>query len=65
LAQAALRVVDDCGECKFCLDKPKFGGANTMKQRCVRRSNIAMTFFAREDEVRLSLDPTRKHMSYA
>ena len=25
----------DCGTCKMCLDKPKFGGKNTIRQKCV------------------------------
>ena len=28
---------EDCGECKHCQDKPKFGGKNTIKQRCLAR----------------------------
>ena len=28
----------DCGECKNCLDKPKFGGRGIKKQRCLRRA---------------------------
>jgi len=28
---------EDCGECLYCLDKPKFGGNDVKKQRCVRR----------------------------
>lgn len=27
-------VMDDCGECKFCLDKRKFGGPGKMNKRC-------------------------------
>jgi len=27
----------DCGECKNCLDKPKYGGANTLRRVCVRK----------------------------
>lgn len=27
----------DCGKCRNCLDKPKFGGRNTKKQRCLQR----------------------------
>ena len=27
----------DCGKCRNCLDKPKFGGRNTKKQRCIER----------------------------
>ena len=29
---------DDCGKCKNCLDKPKFGGPNKMKQKCILKS---------------------------
>ena len=28
---------EDCGECDLCLDKPKFGGPGTKKQRCELR----------------------------
>ena len=28
---------DDCGTCKACIDKPKFGGPNKMKQKCYRK----------------------------
>jgi len=28
---------EDCGKCISCKDKPKFGGNNTRKQRCVER----------------------------
>merc|ERR1712098_226754 len=27
----------DCSQCNHCLDKPKFGGPNKMKQKCVER----------------------------
>lgn len=27
----------DCGRCKMCLDKPKFGGPGRKKQRCLKR----------------------------
>ena len=27
----------DCGSCKFCLDKPKFGGPGKKKKRCIKR----------------------------
>ncbi|RXG58047.1 CXXC-type zinc finger protein 1 [Armadillidium vulgare] len=29
------QVVDDCGNCRFCRDKAKFGGPNRLKQVCV------------------------------
>eukprot|EP00794_Sanderia_malayensis_P014173 gene14173-15652_t len=28
---------DNCGECKYCLDMPKFGGPGRMKQSCIFR----------------------------
>ena len=28
---------ENCGKCKFCLDKPMFGGNNLFKQKCVHR----------------------------
>ena len=30
----------DCGTCKHCLDKPKFGGKGVRKQCCVKRKCI-------------------------
>ena len=30
--EACLR--EDCGKCNFCLDKPKFGGNNILRQKC-------------------------------
>ena len=30
-------VRDDCGECNFCLDKPKFGGPNRLRKKCLMR----------------------------
>ena len=27
----------DCGKCKFCLDKPKFGGSNTIRRKCMNK----------------------------
>ena len=29
---------EDCGECRFCIDKPKFGGKGVLKQACIFRS---------------------------
>ena len=30
-------IKDDCGKCNSCLDKPKFGGKNTLKSACTMR----------------------------
>ena len=27
----------DCGKCKYCLDKPKFGGSGKLRQCCVNK----------------------------
>ena len=32
----------DCGICKFCLDKPKFGGSGRKKQCCEKRRCLKM-----------------------
>ena len=32
----------DCGLCKMCLDKPKFGGPGKKKKRCLRRQCLIM-----------------------
>ena len=29
--------ISDCGKCKYCLDKPKYGGRNKLKQRCIEK----------------------------
>ena len=28
---------DDCSKCRFCMDKPKFGGKGVLKQCCISR----------------------------
>jgi len=33
---------EDCGECIYCLDKPKFGGASRIRQRCIKRQCLNM-----------------------
>lgn len=30
-------LMSDCGNCNYCKDKPKFGGPNTLKKKCVNR----------------------------
>ncbi len=29
-------IADDCGTCKFCLDKKRFGGAEKLRQCCIK-----------------------------
>ena len=33
----------DCGQCTFCLDKPKFGGPGRKKQCCKKRKCLSLT----------------------
>ena len=37
---------DDCGMCRYCMDKPKYGGPGTKRQRCAERacSNLVSFF---------------------
>ena len=37
------QVMNDCGLCYFCIDKPKFGGNNKLKRRCRERICINMS----------------------
>ena len=37
------QVMNDCGLCYFCIDKPKFGGSNKLKRRCRERICINMS----------------------
>jgi hypothetical protein len=39
--QACLR--EDCGACNACLDKPKFGGPNRLRKKCLERKCPYMT----------------------
>ena len=40
-------VRDDCGQCRNCRDKVKFGGPGTKKQKCMLRActNMVSTVF--------------------
>jgi hypothetical protein len=33
--------IEDCGVCSFCLDKPKYGGPGTKRQKCERKQQEA------------------------
>ena len=46
----ALAKVEDCNECKFCKDKPKNGGANTMRQRCISKQELLRQMMASESQ---------------
>jgi len=34
----ALQISDNCKVCLFCKDKPKYGGLNKLKQKCIKRT---------------------------
>ena len=31
---------EDCNVCKYCLDKPKLGGSNTLRRQCVQQPKL-------------------------
>ncbi|XP_074602789.1 uncharacterized protein LOC141856395 isoform X2 [Brevipalpus obovatus] len=37
-------LAEDCGSCHYCLDKPKFGGGNTLKKKCVTKKCLAASY---------------------
>lgn len=41
--------IDDCGQCPFCLDKPKYGGAGTKRQKCELKQQEAAIAFDNSD----------------
>ena len=45
----------DCGECMYCLDKPKFGGPNRRKNACVHRRCSNMVPVGRRKSSKSSL----------
>ena len=36
---------EDCGECKYCEDKPKFGGPSKLRQKCIERRCEDMSLY--------------------
>ena len=44
----AIREVADCAVCKFCLDKTKYGGHNSLKQQCQRKQTLLKKLRAKE-----------------
>jgi len=47
--EACLR--DDCGQCRNCFDKPKFGGKNTIKKKCEKRTCLNLEKDKQEEVV--------------
>lgn len=40
--QCANCLADDCGSCNYCKDKPKFGGPNTLKKKCLQKKCLLL-----------------------
>lgn len=57
----------NCGKCKFCLDKPCFGGPNIKKQVCIhkncpyKRYAPPATVTAEQKDLILKKGPCEKH----
>ena len=44
--------IDDCGQCPFCLDKPKYGGPGTKRQKCeLKQQEASLTADNREARI--------------
>lgn len=52
---AGCMIKNDCGKCKYCKDKPKFGGPNRLKKKCEIRKCRNLIFGSRPTS-----NPTRK-----
>ena len=51
----------ECGNCKYCLDKPRFGGKNRLRQRCVMKAcHLKMKNV--QPRKRLSSQSAQKHL---
>ena len=53
----------DCGKCKYCLDKPKFGGADRLKQSCIAKKcpNMKIKGFLKKILLTIYLRKTLKY----
>ena len=40
----------ECGTCKYCLDKPKFGGKSVLRQSCIKKKCHNMLAFTSQGE---------------
>ena len=58
-------MVDDCGECRHCLDKPKFGGQNNLRKSCLNRPPCTVRSSSTKDSKTTPAErgPTRSNMN--
>ena len=50
----------DCGMCKFCKDKPRFGGPGRLKQSCIKRKCVRLG----KPKASKSMKPNMKNQFY-
>ena len=48
-------VVDDCGSCRYCLDKQKFGGQHRLRQKCELKTWVQRQTKARSQAAKSGL----------
>ena len=53
LLRSGCKVSEDCGKCNACLDKPKFGGENKLKQACKMRRCVSLVQRVLDEGVRV------------
>ena len=51
---------EDCGKCKFCKDKPKFGGKGVKKQKCVKRRCMNSNSISQKPALKLAIHSTNQ-----
>ena len=51
---AGCTVEVDCNECKYCLDKPKLGGSNTLRRQCIHRVCVNKAAAGSADDTEVS-----------
>lgn len=51
---------EDCAECRFCKDKPKFGGPNKLKKKCMERVCGNKTPYTPESKAKKKVSDVRK-----
>jgi hypothetical protein len=56
---------EDCGFCRYCRDKPKFGGKNSLKQACEKKSCTGPSMVLVTDSVKetTSAEPQENNLS--
>ncbi|XP_053200873.1 uncharacterized protein DDB_G0288805-like [Panonychus citri] len=53
-------LAEDCGNCHYCRDKPKFGGANTLKKKCIAKRCLMQGYKIKPSDNLKKIKITRK-----